>query len=175
MDITFNCDKCGQSLVVDSQGAGITIKCPKCGRALIVPDTSTSTGTKPPYRTQKPRANYSSIVSNLPPLIEPKYKMLRFLVPALKVLAVVSVPMVIGSQIVVFPFLSQLAALSPQFPQLAIKLLLVACGIIMAGFSFVSTWACAEGIQLAIDVEENTRSSRLDLERVREKLEEKSV
>ena len=37
MDITFNCDKCGQNLVVDAAGAGHVIDCPKCGLPVTVP------------------------------------------------------------------------------------------------------------------------------------------
>jgi DNA-directed RNA polymerase subunit RPC12/RpoP len=38
MDITFNCDKCGQSLTIDEAGAGQLVDCPKCGTSLLVPD-----------------------------------------------------------------------------------------------------------------------------------------
>ena len=37
MDITFNCDKCGQHVVIDESGAGMTVQCPSCSSALIVP------------------------------------------------------------------------------------------------------------------------------------------
>ncbi len=37
MDITFECEKCGQSLVVDEAGAGLSIECPTCAANLIVP------------------------------------------------------------------------------------------------------------------------------------------
>ena len=37
MDITFNCDKCGQSLTIDEAGAGQLVDCPKCGTPLEVP------------------------------------------------------------------------------------------------------------------------------------------
>ncbi len=37
MDITFNCDKCGQSLTIDEAGAGQLVDCPKCGIPLEVP------------------------------------------------------------------------------------------------------------------------------------------
>lgn len=37
MDITFNCDKCGQSIVVDEAGAGQLVDCPKCGTPIEVP------------------------------------------------------------------------------------------------------------------------------------------
>ena len=37
MDITFNCDKCGQSLTIDEAGAGQLVDCPKCRKPLEVP------------------------------------------------------------------------------------------------------------------------------------------
>jgi len=37
MDITFNCTKCGQHLVVDEAGAGLSVPCPKCGNELTIP------------------------------------------------------------------------------------------------------------------------------------------
>jgi hypothetical protein len=37
VDITFNCDKCGQSLTIDEAGAGQLVDCPKCGKPLEVP------------------------------------------------------------------------------------------------------------------------------------------
>jgi DNA-directed RNA polymerase subunit RPC12/RpoP len=37
MDISFNCDKCGQHIVIDEAGAGMGFQCPKCGQSLTVP------------------------------------------------------------------------------------------------------------------------------------------
>ncbi|MGA2220413.1 MAG: zinc ribbon domain-containing protein [Verrucomicrobiia bacterium] len=37
MDITFNCDKCGQRIAIDAAGAGMAMRCPKCGQSLSVP------------------------------------------------------------------------------------------------------------------------------------------
>ena len=37
MDIAFNCDKCGQHVVIDAAGAGMSVQCPNCGASLIVP------------------------------------------------------------------------------------------------------------------------------------------
>jgi hypothetical protein len=39
MDIPFNCDKCGQPVVIDAAGAGLKIQCPSCRANLIVPAT----------------------------------------------------------------------------------------------------------------------------------------
>jgi DNA-directed RNA polymerase subunit RPC12/RpoP len=36
MDISFNCDKCGQGIVIDEAGAGRLVDCPKCGQPLTV-------------------------------------------------------------------------------------------------------------------------------------------
>ena len=38
MDIAFECEKCGQTIVIDEEGAGLQVQCPKCGQVLIVPD-----------------------------------------------------------------------------------------------------------------------------------------
>lgn len=37
MDIEFNCNKCGQHIVIDGAGAGEGVQCPKCGQSLTVP------------------------------------------------------------------------------------------------------------------------------------------
>jgi SPP1 gp7 family putative phage head morphogenesis protein len=37
MDIAFNCEKCGQHIVIDGGGMGMTVPCPTCGVDLIVP------------------------------------------------------------------------------------------------------------------------------------------
>jgi hypothetical protein len=43
MDIPFNCDKCGQPIVIDAAGAGLKIQCPSCSADLIVPATDKTT------------------------------------------------------------------------------------------------------------------------------------
>ena len=40
MDITFDCDKCGQNIVIDEAGAGTVVDCPKCGTSLEHPHKS---------------------------------------------------------------------------------------------------------------------------------------
>ena len=42
MDITFACEKCGQSIVTDEAAAGQLVDCPKCGTPLAVPYKSKS-------------------------------------------------------------------------------------------------------------------------------------
>ncbi len=37
MDITFNCDKCGQSLTIDEARAGQLVDCAKCGARVTAP------------------------------------------------------------------------------------------------------------------------------------------
>lgn len=43
MDITFNCPKCKQELVVDASGAGSEIQCPECENDLIIPEADPRT------------------------------------------------------------------------------------------------------------------------------------
>lgn len=51
MDISFNCDKCGQHIVIDEAGAGQQVQCPKCGSTVIV----STKPTKRPMRRTKAR------------------------------------------------------------------------------------------------------------------------
>ncbi len=37
MDIEFNCNHCGQHIVIDAAGAGSAVQCPKCQAELVVP------------------------------------------------------------------------------------------------------------------------------------------
>ena len=56
MDILFNCQACGQNLVIDECGAGLVIQCPKCRQDLIVPapkGVDQPPGPKPAIDTQK--------------------------------------------------------------------------------------------------------------------------
>src|ERR1700693_1875416 len=39
MDITFNCEHCGQSLTVDESAHGSVVNCPKCSESVLVPGT----------------------------------------------------------------------------------------------------------------------------------------
>jgi len=36
MDISFNCDQCGQNIVIEEAGAGLQVECPKCGQPIIL-------------------------------------------------------------------------------------------------------------------------------------------
>lgn len=50
MDITFNCNECGQSITIDAAGKGLQVTCPKCGAIVSVPNAgaSVSTAATPP-------------------------------------------------------------------------------------------------------------------------------
>ncbi len=37
MDITFACESCGQSIVIDEAGVGLQVTCPKCGKEITIP------------------------------------------------------------------------------------------------------------------------------------------
>jgi DNA-directed RNA polymerase subunit RPC12/RpoP len=37
MDITFDCERCGQHIVIDEAAAGLQVQCPKCGENVTVP------------------------------------------------------------------------------------------------------------------------------------------
>jgi hypothetical protein len=47
MDISFNCSKCGQSMVIDEDAAGVTIDCPNCGEPSHVPSQSAVVADEP--------------------------------------------------------------------------------------------------------------------------------
>jgi len=62
MDITFNCEKCGQPLTIDESGSGQLVDCPKCATPLEVPNKSKPSATEntrlphplpPPRPTEK--------------------------------------------------------------------------------------------------------------------------
>jgi DNA-directed RNA polymerase subunit RPC12/RpoP len=55
MDITFNCPKCGQSMVINETGVGSLINCPHCSEAIEVP--SKTLGGKPLKRLGHPIVN----------------------------------------------------------------------------------------------------------------------
>jgi len=72
MDIEFNCNKCGQHIVIDAAGAGIRVECPKCHADLAVPqalpDSKNESVTQPsagPSLPPPPRP----VPTAVPPLI----------------------------------------------------------------------------------------------------------
>jgi DNA-directed RNA polymerase subunit RPC12/RpoP len=48
MDISFNCERCGQNITIDESGAGVAVQCPTCGHSLVVPSPPSQTGSIPP-------------------------------------------------------------------------------------------------------------------------------
>jgi phage FluMu protein Com len=52
MDISFTCDKCGKTLVIDEAGAGITIDCPQCGKAVYVTSVAPPKPKESPVRVE---------------------------------------------------------------------------------------------------------------------------
>jgi DNA-directed RNA polymerase subunit RPC12/RpoP len=54
VDITFNCDACGQNIVIDEAGAGCIVECPKCGVRVLVPVPSEQAATTSSTLTQCP-------------------------------------------------------------------------------------------------------------------------
>lgn len=48
VDITFNCDKCGQHIVIDESGAGAIVTCPSCQAPLQVPNRRSPAPVLPP-------------------------------------------------------------------------------------------------------------------------------
>ena len=43
-EIKFECSQCGQSIAVDSSGAGVRTKCPTCEHPLVIPSVSSLHG-----------------------------------------------------------------------------------------------------------------------------------
>ena len=117
MDITFQCDNCGQNLEVEEAGAGMTVDCPKCGKPVYVPTKSTKPPATAPRVPEAPLIRdrvtprvpmpspYADKVKELTQeaedkrklaeyMIEPginEWKALRFAAQTLKVLAVLSI------------------------------------------------------------------------------------
>ena len=58
MDITFNCDKCGQEIVTEESGVGLQVECPNCAASIIVPSLNARNGEK--RLKLKPHAEDSS-------------------------------------------------------------------------------------------------------------------
>ena len=64
MDISFNCDKCGQSITIDEAGAGQLVDCPKCTASLLVPAKSANDKTMSPWHpTPSTRASAPATVN----------------------------------------------------------------------------------------------------------------
>jgi len=61
VDITFNCDKCGQSIVIDELGAGRQVECPKCKSSVTVPVRGDAANK------QTPKVYYLRPITGAPP------------------------------------------------------------------------------------------------------------
>lgn len=66
-DITFNCQFCGKSLVIDSRGAGMCVKCTDCGEGLIVPLVSDVADDEPEIRERPKLRLKRDVQPVLPP------------------------------------------------------------------------------------------------------------
>jgi phage FluMu protein Com len=67
MDITFNCEHCGQLLIIDGAVAGATVECPKCRNELTVP----SPGIEEPSAGPRSEVEGSATeAASAPPLSE---------------------------------------------------------------------------------------------------------
>ena len=52
MDLTFNCSKCKQELVVDAAASGTELTCPACNHTIVVPNLDpTNIHTQNPIMT----------------------------------------------------------------------------------------------------------------------------
>ena len=63
MDITFECNKCGQSLVVEEAGAGLTIDCPNCGKPAYVSSASRPRVPSAPVPHEPVKARIANLAS----------------------------------------------------------------------------------------------------------------
>ncbi len=63
-DISFDCDHCGQNIVIEEAGAGLIVQCPKCGKSLNVP--SAGAGRTPTTPTKLPSPNSVSDTKECP-------------------------------------------------------------------------------------------------------------
>jgi predicted RNA-binding Zn-ribbon protein involved in translation (DUF1610 family) len=61
MDISFNCDKCGQSLTIDEAGGELLVSCPKCGESLQVPTRSVTRKHGDPDAEQRNQAEVQKL------------------------------------------------------------------------------------------------------------------
>lgn len=171
MDISFDCDKCGEHLVIDEAGAGITIDCPGCGKPVYVPSSASQNPADPPVRVEVksatskaapvsvPKASSSSrerrTVWSLPTLVT-KYKALRAIANFCQFMAV---PTAIIQ--VLFAFLVFRLGESVYGPVAAIPAIVIG---VVGVFNIVVLLGAAESIRVFIDIEENTRATRQMME-----------
>jgi chromosome segregation ATPase len=77
-DIRFECNKCGQHLVVESAGAGLTADCPICNTTVTVPKTGAHTAAKADEGHARPGVT-TALASDAarPPFADPDQDELR--------------------------------------------------------------------------------------------------
>jgi uncharacterized Zn finger protein (UPF0148 family) len=174
MDISFDCDKCGKHLVIDSAGAGITIDCPECGKPVYVPSSARANQQDAPVRVEAASASRKAASAETPafedmrslkdsrrvespPFVPAKYGTLRVIAGLYKALAVVLGIAAALSLLLVIPMTARMGGgLTAAIEAIGV--------IIMAAFGVMLCLATAEGIRAFIDIEENTRATRLMLE-----------
>ncbi|MEI8315864.1 MAG: hypothetical protein WCG79_10490 [Verrucomicrobiota bacterium] len=70
MDITFNCDKCGQHIAIDEAGAGTFVNCQTCQVPLKVPDKPTlKTPTPPPPVSDTKKCHFCAEVIKIEAIV----------------------------------------------------------------------------------------------------------
>lgn len=177
MDISFDCDKCGKHLVVDEAGAGITIDCPGCGKPVYVPHPTSRKPSAPPARVQvkstptktapvsQPKAAGISPSSGKrrtgwsPPTLVAKYGALRTIASICQFMAVPTGAVYVLAAILALKFYT---SLPDVYGPMAI-IPVIAIGVVGV-FSVIGLLAAAESIRVFIDIEENTRATRLLME-----------
>ena len=171
MDISFDCDKCGEHLVIDNAGAGITIDCPGCGKPVYVPSPTSLNPSDQPARVEaKPTTPKATPVTApkmsspsgerrtvwSPPTLVTKYRMLRTIANFCQFMAVPTAIIHVLVAFLIFRFMGSVIG-----PVAFIQ----AGFIVLAGvFSMVVLFAAAESIRVFIDIEENTRATRQMME-----------
>ena len=68
MDISFTCDKCGQSIVVDEAGSEITVDCPTCGKPVYVPSSAPLSTKNAPIRIEAKSVKPLAVTAPLAPV-----------------------------------------------------------------------------------------------------------
>ena len=78
MDISFSCNKCGQSLTIDEAGAGQLVDCPKCGVPLEVPYKSEAVTPLPPAPVSPPPVDDTKTCPHCAEIIKRAARVCRF-------------------------------------------------------------------------------------------------
>ena len=73
-DIRFDCDQCGQRLVVDATGAGLTTDCPICNNVVTVPEKKAEQRNDSPLPSEKKGRHGATLA---PAFADPKPEEIR--------------------------------------------------------------------------------------------------